>query len=448
MRNYSIHPLREGRLLWLFAALLVAFTTLAGYRNAEASTGNNFTMLDGTGANVGGTNDVIFTWNGTLNTDVATAVENATLSSVTPFFGLNWTAHDVMVYAPGTYTIFTNCPAGNPGCGAGTPYNVTVADGQVMVHMLFDWGGTTNIDVIDVWDVGTFGPSSMEVGGGTTTDPWSADPTTVWTLMSTDWDGDGLNGAGMIDGPFVGFNANFNVVTTVSTTGNNFTMLDGTGANVGGTNDVIFTWNGTLNTDVATAVENATLSSVTPFFGLNWTAHDVMVYAPGTYTIFTNCPAGNPGCGAGTPYNVTVADGQVMVHMLFDWGGTTNIDVIDVWDVGTFGPSSMEVGGGTTTDPWSADPTTVWTLMSTDWDGDGLNGAGMIDGPFVGFNANFNVVAATGTAGGGSPDVITPRTPGAVTIEDPSFGGGAAAGWWTLAGLLGLLGMRRRAMGR
>ena len=34
------------------------------------------------------------------------------------------------------------------------------------------------------------------------------------------------------------------------------------------------------------------------------------------------------------------------------------------------------------------------------------------------------------------------------TIDYPGFGGGAAAGWWTIAGLLGLLGMRRRAMSR
>ena len=34
---------------------------------------------------------------------------------------------------------------------------------------------------------------------------------------------------------------------------------------------------------------------------------------------------------------------------------------------------------------------TVWDLMSKDVDGDGVNGLGMIDGPFGGFNANFNL---------------------------------------------------------
>jgi len=219
MRNTTLHPLREGRLLWLFTVLLIAFTALAGHRSAEASTGNNFTMLDPAGGGVGGANDVIFTWDGTLNTDVATAVENATLSSNTPFFGQPWTAHHVMVYGPGTYTIYTGCPAGSPNCGVGTPYNITVADGQVMAHMLFDWGGNTDIDVVDIWDIAsTFAPSTMFTGGGTT-DPWSDDPATVWTFMSADWDGNGINGGGMIDGPFVGFNANFNVMAATGTGG-------------------------------------------------------------------------------------------------------------------------------------------------------------------------------------------------------------------------------------
>ena len=233
-----------------------------------------------------------------------------------------------------------------------------------------------------------------------------------------------------------------------ASTGNNFTMLDGTGSNVGGTNDVVFTWDGTFNTSVATAVENATLSSQTPFFGNNWTAHDVMIYGPGSYTIFTDCPAGEPDCGTGVPYNVTVPPGQVMAHMLFDWGPSTNIDVIEVWDADTFGPSSIDVGGGSTTDPWSAEPNTVWTFMSTDWDGDGINGASMVDGPFVGFNANFNLATATGIEGGGTPNPGGNRTPGPVTIDDPAFGGGGAGGWWTLAGLLAMLGVQRRRLSR
>ncbi|RRQ21451.1 hypothetical protein D6C00_05525 [Thiohalobacter thiocyanaticus] len=402
-------------------------------------------MLDGTGSAVGGTNDVEFTWDGTLNTSVATAVENATISSSQPFFGAQWDAHHVMIYGPGTYTIYTDCPAGSPDCGVGASYTVTVNPGQVMAHMLFDWSGNLDIDVIDVWEVGQFGPSSMFTGAQTTTDSWSADDTNVWTFMSIDWDNDGINGAGMIDGPFVGFNANFNLMVTAQTTGNNFTMLDGTGSAVGGTNDVEFTWDGTLNTSVATAVENATISSSQPFFGAQWDAHHVMIYGPGTYTIYTDCPAGSPDCGVGASYTVTVNPGQVMAHMLFDWSGNLDIDVIDVWEVGQFGPSSMFTGAQTTTDSWSADDTNVWTFMSIDWDNDGINGAGMIDGPFVGFNANFNLMSATGASGGGTSDPSTDeRTLTPPDIADPSFGGGAAAGLWSLFGLVGLALFRRR----
>lgn len=238
-----------------------------------------------------------------------------------------------------------------------------------------------------------------------------------------------------------------------ASTGNNFTMLDGTGAIVGGTNDVVFTWDGTLNTDVATATSNATISSNEPFFGVNWTAHTVTVYGPGTYTIFTDCPPGNAGCGVGPSYTVTVNPGQLMTHMLFDWGASSNIDVVNVWEVGQFGPSPMETAS-TTTDPWSGDPDNVWTFTSIDWDSDGISGTGMIDGPFPGFNANFNVMAATGTGGGGTRSPSTGRNLTPPDIADPSLGGGCSLAtrpgsgipgdWLLVGGLLAGLGLYRR----
>ena len=424
-----------------FSATII-FATAYGI-NTWASTGNNFSMLDPTGSKVGGTNDVTFTWDGTLNTSVATAHVNATLASNTPFFGNQWTAHDVMVYGPGTYTIYTGCPAGQPDCGTGASYTVTVNPGQIMAHMLFDWSTNKNIDVIDVWEIGKPFPAQFMTTSTKTTDPWSGDPNNVWTFMSTDWDGDGFNGGKMIDGPFAGFSANFNVMVTADTTGNNFSMLDPTGSKVGGTNDVTFTWDGTLNTSVATAHVNATLASNTPFFGNQWTAHDVMVYGPGTYTIYTGCPAGQPDCGTGASYTVTVNPGQIMAHMLFDWSTNKNIDVIDVWEIGKPFPAQFMTTSTKTTDPWSGDPNNVWTFMSTDWDGDGFNGGKMIDGPFAGFSANFNVMVTASATGGGTPVNGAERTIGAITIADPSFGGGAI-GWGALAGLFALLGFRRR----
>ena len=181
---------------------------------------------------------------------------------------------------------------------------------------------------------------------------------------------------------------------SVDTSGNNFTMIDPKGAIVGGTNDVRFTWDKTLRSSIAESgqISNATLSSVTPFFGNLWSAHDVTIYGPGTYTVYSKCPAKSPGCGDSDEKHpaitFTVATGELGAHMLFDWGGSTDIDVIDVWTPSAiFGPSPMWTGAG-----GSNSEKAVWDWMSKDWDGDGINGRPMVDGPFIGFNANFNVM--------------------------------------------------------
>lgn len=193
------------------ATLGVAAFSIGGAQAAVSTAGNNFTMLDSNGAIVGGTNDVVFTWDETFKTSVASSgqVSNATLSSTTPFFGVNWIAHDVAIYGPGSYTIYTGCAAGAPGCGAGSAYTLTVGANQVGGHMLFDWGSSTNIDVIQLWNSNqVFGPSPMYTGPG-----GSNSASTVWDGMSidTDQDTNTFNGTAMIDGPFQGFSANFNV---------------------------------------------------------------------------------------------------------------------------------------------------------------------------------------------------------------------------------------------
>ncbi|MCK9420581.1 MAG: hypothetical protein M0R70_14510 [Nitrospirae bacterium] len=180
-------------------------------------------------------------------------------------------------------------------------------------------------------------------------------------------------------------------LAAVDTTSNNFTMIAPDGGITGGTNDVYFTWDGTKLTSVTPSgqVPNATISSETPFFGVPWTAHDVAIYGSGIYTVYTDCDAGSPGCGAGTPITFTVGSGQLGVHMLFDWGGNGNIDVVDLWvPAAAFAPSPLYAGPDGGTNP--ADK--VWDWMSSDWDGDGYNGYGMVDGPFAAFNANFNMM--------------------------------------------------------
>jgi hypothetical protein len=248
----------------------------------------------------------------------------------------------------------------------------------------------------------------------------------------------------------------------VSSTGNNFTMLDGNGGVTGGTNDVAMFWDGNFNTSVSDPVTAASahmrLSSGTPFFSFPWTAHHIRVFGPGTYTIDTTCTtaqleAGVAACGnpvdtangqteATRYYTFTVGTGQIAAHMLFDWNVSRNIDVVDIWDENAvFGPSPMFTGA-----QGFNDPATIWTRMSSDWDGDGQNGAAMIDGPFTGFKANFNL-NFTGTL---APTNYTPT----VNVDDPSADTGCSIStkpvnalergdWWLVAGFLAWLGALR-----
>ena len=167
-----------------------------------------------------------------------------------------------------------------------------------------------------------------------------------------------------------------------------FTMLDAGGATVG------------VDTTVTGSIGGGTWSvaSTTPFFGLQWTAHDGVTFGPGTYNI--------PTIEGGTYTNITVGAGQVGGHILFDWGATKDIDVVNVWDVtnGTSYVSSDFFGGSTTNGAGSCQ--------------DGIRGCGMIDGAFPGFNANFDFQVAA--------------------IPVP------AAVWLFGSGLLGLVGVARR----
>ena len=95
-----------------------------------------------------------------------TGTEKSTLSSPSPFFGFNWTAHDLTTYdTVGTYTINT---------GAGS-YTFTVASGEIYGHLLFDWNGTFDIDVLNKWtrtydSIGQITYSSVDFDCGAGTD--------------------------------------------------------------------------------------------------------------------------------------------------------------------------------------------------------------------------------------------------------------------------------------
>ena len=218
--------------------------TLGAYTGAASAVSqgvnnNNFTMLDPAGGGVGGTSLVQSTWDGTYNTDVGTAVSNMTISSQVPFFGQPWNAHDVKVFGPGTY-VFETCPAPIVGgfaadgsrCtgGVSAPLSMTVGVGQVGAHMLFDWNGNLNIDVVNVWEVNSvwaYGPNdatstsmlrtsdSACIGTGKGADLGTPECVaffaTEWQFTAVDVNGDGIPGSPMVDGPFTGFNGNFNI---------------------------------------------------------------------------------------------------------------------------------------------------------------------------------------------------------------------------------------------
>jgi hypothetical protein len=157
-------------------------------------------------------------------------------------------------------------------------------------------------------------------------------------------------------------------------------MADPTGAVSGGTNDVRFVWDGSMKISVAASgqISNAVISSTCPFFGLTWSAHDLSVYGPGTYTVYAGCAAGSPGCGTGVPITFTVGAGQIGAHMLFNWGPSTNIDMACV-----FSPHMM--ASPMWTGACGSNPADkVW-----DWAGQCTP---LVDGPFLGFNTNFNLM--------------------------------------------------------
>lgn len=208
--------------------------TVAG-DDAYVSSGGNFTMLDPDGIVFGGTNDVLFNWSSTVNTASDGTDFNITIVSAgpQPFFGSVWDAHDIRVFGPGTYSFDTGCTVTElqaTGCPAGSAANtgpaisMTVPEGYLGAHMLFDWSTSSNIDVVNVWEQNGVW-ANPDGDASTVNDLWSGDagtapdPTTTWDLVSIDINDDGFNGSPMIDGPFIDFYANFNAGPGGTTTG-------------------------------------------------------------------------------------------------------------------------------------------------------------------------------------------------------------------------------------
>lgn len=208
--------------------------------------------------------------------------------------------------------------------------------------------------------------------------------------------------------------AGYAVETSANTISNNFTLLSLTGGFLNGNVDVSMAWDGTVFTASGDytgpgGASNMTLSSRSPLYSQPWTAHDIQVFAPGTYTFDTTLGGGNNETGIQT---LAVGAGQLGAHMLFDWNGSFNMDISILWAAnGVFGNTAAQQ---------TLTGTAVWNAVSMDGDGDGIPGIAMNTGsPLSSYMANFNL------------NGITPvPLPGAV--------------WLLGSGLLGILGAVRR----
>lgn len=208
----------------LIAAHLSAFILplffWAGQAMATTYINSNFTMIDPGGTTFGGTNDIEALWDGTLNTDVTGTNFNMTMASEAdfPFFGFPWAAHNIRVFGPGSYSFDTTCSvteveSGIAACGGAAAdfLDLSVGADQIGAHILWDWNISENIDIAVLWDKNDVFDSTAPhdiyqgpAGSGPALD-------TIFDLVSVDGDGDGTPGIVMIDGPFIGFSANFNL---------------------------------------------------------------------------------------------------------------------------------------------------------------------------------------------------------------------------------------------
>jgi hypothetical protein len=202
--------------------------------------------------------------------------------------------------------------------------------------------------------------------------------------------------------------------SAASDSGSTFVMLDPAASFVGGADDVFFSWDGSLYTDPVTqTAPNMFMGSAAPqpFFGFPWDAHDIRAFGPGDYVIPTS---------RGNSLNLHIEPNQIGAHMLFDWNENNDIDVVLTWGI-----NGVFVGSSGATDDLGSKGQS-FGLAVIDADGDGISGTPMADGPFTGFNANFNIkltplfalpdATATAAQGDYDPVVVISTAGGIVTI--------------------------------
>lgn len=210
--NHQGAPLAKPSTLtgWLSVAVFLLTTLFAAGNsmNAIADDSTNtgplaeyeFIMIDASGNAFGGIEEINFNWDGSLYTDPATqTAANMSMSSDAFFFGAQMVFHDIRGFGPGDYS-FTDAN--------GNTLTMQISEGQIGAHLLLDYNGSNDIDLLVVWDmerssVGTKGESNHFCKSGNTLN-----------LVTSDGNGDGISGIPFVEGPFVGFSPVFNVTTS------------------------------------------------------------------------------------------------------------------------------------------------------------------------------------------------------------------------------------------
>ena len=110
-------------------------------------------------------------------------------------------------------------------------------------------------------------------------------------------------------------------VGAVTITSGAFNMLGPTGVVV----DTIHT-----NSFIGT-IGNGTwqVNTTSSFLGANWTAYNGTTFGPGTYSF----DASNNQDGSLLYTGITVGEGQVGGHILWEWNIPVDMDMVLVWDV-------------------------------------------------------------------------------------------------------------------
>lgn len=477
---------------------------------------------------------------GTLN-----SAGTGAMNSVAPFFYHTWMASQATGFMDTTGAF-----AGSNAQGA-WDYSADIAgmtSNQVAIGIFFDWNGSNGIALLEIFDcigdvcvgngiamqngpfVGSVAIFSSSVqltclDGSATTDPGEAVEITKADLLATcqfadgaavvdSFDATSANGATisnqgdvLLYTPRDGFegpdtfsvtladdSATFDITVSVQVGGalqNNFTMMGAAGGTFGGTNDVVFEWDGDFNTNAVdgSGINNDTgfsdhisIGSPNPFLNFTWTAHHIRVFqGPGTFKFDVTCDAvgdydnGIVDCAANPLGNqnaltrymtMTLEANEIGAHILFDWGadsGTTDcgkancdIDVVNTWKENEMwngyddaSPKNDVWIGAAGVVPATEENSTIaanWELVSTDVkgftdingdfhaEGNKINGAPMLDGAFTDNYANFNK----------TPDRTgTPPDPIDTEIDDVETGGFAFSIWTMMAGLFSVFGLRR-----